>query len=211
MSDIQQVAPILTVIEDAGEYILQARSPIGKRLGSLVLGAIADATRVTYTDETGIKVFKNTAPRGQNGAQTHPPAAIPSPPETPEALPPSRPALPPSKRIFQDGAAPPAAELVEEDYRAQLAAQEAEQRALAQQEQFNSQNAVQEQPAEAEAEQPTRARKPRNLAVAGSPCGRCGGAGQIQGDSGHQGMCPVCQGKGEIQKWGTGRASRQAR
>jgi DnaJ-class molecular chaperone len=47
----------------------------------------------------------------------------------------------------------------------------------------------------------TRKREPRNLATTGKACGRCGGGGQIMGDSGYTGSCPVCMGAGQIKAW----------
>jgi hypothetical protein len=73
-------------------------------------------------------------------------------------------------------------------------------------------------PAEEEppaADQPRR--RQRNLAIAGSPCGRCNGSGvayRIDGDGGAvvdgsgqaiTGVCNVCAGTGQVKKWGRGR------
>ena len=196
MSEIQQVPPVLTVVEDGSEYIIQCSKATGKRLGALVLSSLQNATRVTYTDEMGIKVFKSN---GKPVDTLRPPAPV-VPPDAPEA-----PKLPAHQRIVQDGSAPPAPELAEEDFEAQLRQQEAEAADLARSEQFNRQQAIVEEAPAEEPEPAVRRRAPRNLDVGGSICGRCAGAGQIMAESGMTGACPVCKGKGSIQAWGRGR------
>jgi hypothetical protein len=113
-------------------------------------------------------------------------------------------------RIYQDAAAPPAPELAEAEMERLLeeAAQaEADAVRVAEDQRFQRQQAVQAgaDPVEVEAEAPAkpgpRKREPRNLATTGRPCGRCGGGGQIVGESGFQGACPVCLGQGQIKTW----------
>ena len=113
-------------------------------------------------------------------------------------------------RIYQDAAAPPAPELAEAEMERLLeeAAQaEADAARVAEDQRFQRQQAVQAgaDPVEVEAEAPAkpgpRKREPRNLATTGRPCGRCGGGGQIVGESGFQGACPVCLGQGQIKSW----------
>jgi hypothetical protein len=126
------------------------------------------------------------------------------------------PAVPPSRRepvIFQDAAAPPSPELAEAEMARLLKeVAEAEQAAaqVAEDQRYQRQQAVQAQvepsPEEAAAEAatppaPRRRREPRTLAVGGRPCGRCGGGGQIVGDSGFAGACPVCGGEGQVKAW----------
>ena len=134
--------------------------------------------------------------------------------EAPSPTPgPSDPVKIPAKRvprIYQDAAAPPAPELAEAEM-AQLLeeAAQAEKDAarVAEDQRFQRQQAVQAgaDPVEVEAAAPTKAaprkREPRNLATTGRPCGRCGGGGQIVGESGFQGACPVCLGQGQIKSW----------
>ena len=134
--------------------------------------------------------------------------------ENPSPTPgPSEPVKIPAKRkpvIFQDAAAPPAPELAEAEMDRLLAeAQQAEQEAarVAEDQRFQRQQAVQAQvePSDVPAEQPAEAAKPRRrerqLATTGRPCGRCGGGGQIQGEAGFVGACPVCHGEGQVKTW----------
>lgn len=113
-------------------------------------------------------------------------------------------------RIFQDAAAPPAPELAEAEMdRLLQEAAQAEQEAarVAEDRRFQAQQAVQagEPAAEVAAAEPAAA-KPRRrerapALTAGRPCGRCGGGGQVQGDAGFVGACPVCHGDGQVKTW----------
>jgi hypothetical protein len=209
MPEIQKVSPVLTVIEDGGEYVIQASTAIGKRLGAIILAQIPNAPRVTFVDETGVKVFKNTAQKGTS------PVSIPvqtlhasAEKEVPSPDFPSPKPIPASQRIFQDNAAPPAPELVEEEYEAVLKQEAADAAELARQEQFNRQSAVPPEPEAEKEDQPTpRKREPRDLQTNAAQCGRCEGSGQIVNDGGFSGPCPVCKGKGVMQAWGRGRQS----
>jgi hypothetical protein len=128
------------------------------------------------------------------------PVAVPAAPKTPARRKP---------QIFQDAAAPPAPELAEAEMDrllAEAAAAEQESARLAEQQRFQSQQAVQagDQSAPIEAEAPATPRKrtrERTLATTGRPCGRCGGGGQIVGEAGFTGACPVCLGQGQIKSW----------
>lgn len=114
-------------------------------------------------------------------------------------------------QIFQDAAAPPAPELAEAEMDRLLAeAQQADQdqAKVAEQQRFQSQQAVQagdqSAPAAGEAEAaaaPRKRTRERSLATTGRPCGRCGGGGQIVGEAGFTGACPVCLGQGQIKSW----------
>jgi hypothetical protein len=133
--------------------------------------------------------------------------------EVPSPTPgPSDPVVIPAKRrrpqIFQDAAAPPAPELAEAEMERLLAeAAQADQDAAkaAEDQRFQRQQAVQAQvdpvEAEATAKPAPRKREPRQLATSGRPCGRCGGGGQVVGDAGFQGACPVCHGEGQVKTW----------
>jgi hypothetical protein len=201
MSEIEQIPPVLTVIEDGGEYVIQASGPTGKRLGAIILSQLPHASRVTYMDPTGVKVFKSNGK--VDPPRPHAPVVAPSQ----EAVSPV--SVPPSRRIIQDGSAPPALELVEEDYEAQLRADEAEAAEMARQEQFNHQNAL--PPAEDEPEPESPRKRVRNINMPVNTCGRCAGAGSIMGESGMTGVCPVCKGKKVISTWGRQRVKPQAR
>jgi hypothetical protein len=145
--------------------------------------------------------------------------------EVPSPTPgPSDPVKIPAKRkpqIFQDAAAPPAPELAEAEMDrllAEAAQAELDAAKVAEEQRFQRQRAVQEgaEPEEtAQADAPRR--RQRNLNVTGSPCGRCGGSGtayRVDGDggavtdgSGHPitGVCNVCQGSGQVKRWGRGK------
>lgn len=127
---------------------------------------------------------------------------------------PSDPVKIPARRkpqIFQDAAAPPAPELAEAemDRLLQEAAQaERDQAKVAEDMRFQRQQAVQDGQDQTDPDTPTetakpatRKREPRNLATTGKACGRCGGAGQIMGEAGFTGHCPVCMGAGQIKAW----------
>lgn len=119
-------------------------------------------------------------------------------------------------QIFQDAAAPPAPELAEQQMAemiAEAAAAEKDAAAAAEQTRYQRQQAVQqgqeaadipaEDPATAAAPRPRR-REPRSLATTGRPCGRCGGGGQVVGEAGFAGACPVCHGDGSVKTWDRG-------
>ena len=123
--------------------------------------------------------------------------------------------LPPTRRkpqIFQDAAAPPAPELAEAEMARLIAEAEQGERdaaKLAEDRRFQRQQAIQagaDQPDPAvadpaEAKPTPRKREPRALATTGRPCGRCAGQGQIAGESGYSGACPVCHGEGSVKTW----------
>jgi hypothetical protein len=169
------------------------------------------------------------AGRTGEAAMGESPAPTPGPSD-PVAIPAAKPAAAaaapaPTRRkpqIFQDAAAPPAPELAEAEMArllAEAAQAEADSARVAEDQRFQRQQAVQtNDPTEEEppaAEQPRR--RQRNLAVAGSPCGRCNGSGvayRIDGDGGAvvdgsgqaiTGVCNVCAGTGQVKKWGRGR------
>jgi len=227
-NEIQQISPVLTVIADGDEYVIQVSKAVGKRLGAIILGQIPDATRVTFMDESGVKVFRNSSPKkvsGIPGKATQPaykdepdtedlPGSSESPevidsPDIPEPSHPSHSLPPASQRIFQDSSAPPAPELVEEEYQAVLRQEEIDARELARQEQLNRQNPVPKELQNAEPTEPPapRKREPRELVTDNSVCGRCEGTGQITNEAGFSGACMVCKGKGTVKAWGRGRRS----
>jgi hypothetical protein len=156
---------------------------------------------VTLVSDNDVKVF-----RAKKGSAPEPKPVEQAPDiqeQFEQTIEPERP-TPARKRIIQDGAAPPAPELVE-DYEKELARQRAESVALQDQQRFNAEDGVAEQEPEPIVEIPKRKTRERQLAVAGAACGRCAGSGQIMGEAGFQGMCPVCQGKGQIRAWGRGK------
>jgi hypothetical protein len=165
---------------------------------------------------------------GRTGEATTGELPSPTPgPSDPVAIPAAKSAAPPRRQpqIFQDAAAPPAPELAEAEMARLLEeAAQAEQDAAKVQEdrRFQAQQAVQsgapaEEVAQAEPAAATPRRRQRNLAITGSPCGRCGGSGvayRVAGDggavvdeSGHAitGVCNVCAGSGQVKRWGRGK------
>lgn len=140
---------------------------------------------------------------GRTGEQATGESPTPTPgPSDPVKIPARR-----KPQIFQDAAAPPAPELAEAEMDRLLAeAQQAEADAAkaAEDRRFQAQQAVQsgqEPPAEVAAAPTPRKREPRALATSDRPCGRCGGGGQILGEAGFQGACPVCHGEGQVKTW----------
>jgi hypothetical protein len=203
----------VTIISD-GEMKVMKRNGNGMAPGQVVKVGYEQAKAVAGRDQAiAAALASPTAPdiqdqfaadleSGRTGEQAT--GEVPSP--TPG---PSDPVKIPARRkpqIFQDAAAPPAPELAEAEMDRLLAeAQQAEQDAakVAEDQRFQRQQAVQAnvEPEEAEAKPTPRKREPRQLATSGRPCGRCGGGGQIVGEAGFQGACPVCQGQGQIKTW----------
>jgi hypothetical protein len=196
MAEITKVAPVLTVVEDNGEYVIRAQREIGEGMAKTILSQLKEASRVTYITDTDMKVFK-----ADGLAKIAAPVAKVAEPAPQE---PTRAPLA-SQRIVQDSSAPPVPELVDESYEAILRQQEQDARELSRQSQFNSQ-VPQDIIPEEEPVQETPRKRTRNIApVAGSTCGRCGGGGTVVADTGDSGSCPVCQGKGQIHTWGRGK------
>jgi hypothetical protein len=149
--------------------------------------------------------FASDLEAGLTGEQAMGESPVPTPgPSDPIKIPATR----RKPQIFQDAAAPPAPELAEAEMAQLLAeAAQAEQDAakVTEDRRFQAQQAVQagQEPADepAEAKPAPRKREPRKLATTGRPCGRCGGGGQIAGESGFSGACPVCHGEGQVKTW----------
>ena len=205
MANPTQVPSILTVIEDGTEYIIRAVSERGKQLARTVTTLLPEATKITLVTDTDVKVFKNEI--NKVPPLKKPVLVISQSEESPdsqeediEEISAASP-IPASKRIIQDLNAPPSAELVEEDYEAELRRQEAEAANIQKIEKLNKQSAIPSQTEELPEEAP-RVRKKQNIpAVSGSECGRCGGAGVLlAGDV--EVPCNVCKGKGTVQAWG---------
>jgi hypothetical protein len=249
---IESVKPILTVIDDEGDLIINSTGPRGKAMVQAVLALANSARKISVISDGDMKVMKRQAGAGQPAqlpqtaaeyaAKQSAPSA-PAPPdiqdqfaadlesgatgeqatgEIPTPTPgPSDPVIIPAKRrdgtgtrrkpqIFQDAAAPPAPELALAEMDRLIAeAEQAErdQAKIAEDRRFQAQQAVQAGQEPAVPTEPTevkaapRKREPRNLATTGRPCGRCAGAGQIVGEAGFQGVCPVCHGEGQVKTW----------
>ena len=200
MSEIEQIKPALSVILDADSHdaVVQSIGPVAKQMLSAILPLLSSSPRVTVISDGDMKVFRN-----KNGA---PGKSVPLPPPTPPSEPAQEtPASPFPKsareRIQQDSAAPPAPELADE-YMEELRKQQQEESQLREQQKFNSQDALPQEEEPSEPAPSVRRRKERNLAIANSVCGRCGGGGQVMGEAGFEGMCPVCSGSGQAKSWG---------
>lgn len=156
------------------------------------------------TDSDIQEQFSADIEAGRTGEQATGEQPVPTPgPNDPVKVPTRR-----RPQIFQDAAAPPAPELAEAEMSRLLeeAAQAERESARVQEGQrYQAQQAVQAQAdpvedASVEAPKP-RKREPRALATTGRACGRCGGGGQIQGEAGFVGACPVCHGEGQVKTW----------
>jgi hypothetical protein len=144
---------------------------------------------------------------GRTGEQATGESPTPTPgPSDPVKIPARR-----KPQIFQDAAAPPAPELAEAEMDrllAEAAQADIDAAKVAEDQRFQRQQAVQAggEPAQVEpvaepAAAAPRKREPRQLATSGRACGRCGGGGQIQGEAGFVGSCPVCHGEGQVKTW----------
>jgi hypothetical protein len=246
--EIESVKPVLTVILDDGDFIINSTGPIGKAMSQVVLSLAASAKKVTVIADGEMRVMKRngagaaasviaekiTLPAskripvdlsvdlgddiqdqfaadlesGVTGERATGEQPSPTPgPSDPVAIPVAKP-VSRKPRIFQDQAAPPAPELAEAEMDRLLAeAQQAEADAAkaAEDRRYQAQQAVQtgqeieEVPAEVPA--PRKRTRERSLATTGRPCGRCAGSGQIVGEAGFQGACPVCHGEGQVKTW----------
>ncbi|HUD73456.1 MAG TPA: hypothetical protein VMQ76_00175 [Terracidiphilus sp.] len=217
---VQSVLPMLssakrvTIITD-GEMRVMKRNGSGAESDLMAKGA-ASAERarkaLAFNEDPDIQdQFAADLESGVTGEQ----ATGESPAPTPG---PSDPVVIPAKRrdgtgirrkpqIFQDAAAPPAPELALAEMDKLIAEAEQAEKDKAKEvedRRFQNQQAIQagQEPVEpTEARTSPRKREPRNLATTGRPCGRCAGVGQIVGEAGFQGMCPVCHGEGQVKTW----------
>lgn len=182
MSEPVQLAPMLAVYEDDGEFTVRVSdSPLAKSVSPQVIKAIGEATgarKLTLVTPTDTKVFKF----GAKVSSPRTPSVI-AQPATPE------PAKSPPQQVA-DPSAPPSAEMAE--YEAEMAQAAATQRAIE-----AENNKVVEFKTEEQEPKP-RKRTPRPTGTPSS-CGRCSGTGAIDGG----GTCPVCRGQGSVAKWGT--------
>ena len=221
----QAVLPLLnsakrvTIITDGEMKVMKRQAGADNQAQLSPEMAAMQAARNQSTPAQSVKLAELSAPdvqdqfvddlaAGRTGEVATGEVPAPTPgPSDPVAIPAPKKRKP---QIFQDAAAPPAPELAEAEMAAILAeAQQAEQDAakVAEDQRFQRQQAVQAgaDPAEAAAEEPAaakpRARRERQLATTGRPCGRCGGGGQIQGEAGFVGACPVCHGEGQVKTW----------
>lgn len=153
--------------------------------------------------------FVNDLNAGRTGEKANGESPTPTPgPSDPVQIPNKR-----KPQIFQDAAAPLSPELAEaemERLMQEVAQAEQDAAKVAEDQRFQRQQAVQAavEPSDVPAEQVAEAAKPRKrerqLATTGKPCGRCGGGGQVMGEAGYTGACPVCLGAGQVKSWDRG-------
>ena len=214
----------VTIIAD-GETKVMKRNPAAENGAAWKPNTpIASGTRIALPDGSVAVPAAPTPPdiqdqfaadleSGATGEAAMGESPSPTPgPSDPVAVP-AAPKAPPRRKpvIYQDAAAPPAPELAVAEMERLLeeAAQaERDQVATAEQQRAQSQQAVQsgDQSVPTEVEQeavaaPRKRTRERSLATTGRPCGRCGGGGQIQGEAGFVGACPVCHGEGQVKTW----------
>lgn len=224
MNDPVQLAPLLAIYEDEGDYTIRvAAGARAKALSSplvKIIGELGDARKLTFITPLDTRVFRLGGKNGHQGS-----AALGNPDAGGEGgesrraveaeagpvhqVPTRRPAR---DRISQDPAAPPSPELVEEleaDEATRYAAealreeQEAVREQRAQQRLMAQEAAPPDTPAPDLPEVPARrARQPRQQPVPNSSCGRCVGSGMLDGG----GQCPVCRGTGQVAVWGSKRS-----
>jgi hypothetical protein len=189
MSNPTQLAPMIALYEDEGDFTLRVSDSTLAKSTSVALlkeiGAAHGARKLTLITPTDTKVFKFTA-GAVNGTSPAPSPAATAAPTAARPIPPAQ---------AQDQSAPPSPELVE--YEAEIA--EAT-RVQAEIDRENGKAVKFDEPTPEPAPARKRERAPR---PAGTPtsCGRCSGAGTIQGG----GTCPVCKGAGSVAKWGAGK------
>ena len=206
-----QLTPTLAIFEDDGEFTVRVNdSPLAKSLTPALLKAIGDATdarKLTLLTPTDTKIFRLNGPdRGKTESASSPSPKTESRGLQSDAAP--KESIPnPLRRISQDQSAPPAPELAEEaidEYdRAMEEARKAEEEQR-EMERLNRQNVDLPEPepdAAPDRPAPRKRDRSRPAPAPTSTCGRCGGAGMLGGG----GACPVCQGRGQIAKWGSRR------
>lgn len=190
MNDPVQIAPLLSVFSDDGEFTLRVDgSELSKLLTPQITAAIGQtskARKLTLLTPTDTKIFKF------NGNQAPLPGpAIPSTDRVTITT-------PPKPSIVQDFSAPPspeiAAEAVDEFDRTIAEQQKAEQE-MRQAERFAKADPGLEQE---EVPAPRKRAKERPTPLSSTTCGRCSGAGVLDGG----GTCPVCQGQRAIPHYG---------
>ena len=181
MSEPVQVVPFLTACVDEGEFTLRVDdSALAKTVAPLLLKAIGEAEgarKLTLVTPSDLKVYRF------NGKPSAP-QPVPQPAEKP----------PPHVMLSQDHGAPPAPEIA--DYERQMAEAARLERLMAQQ---NSEvvEFPQGEPKPTAKKPPAGKKEPVSQAPV-SACGRCRGAGMLEGGS----ACPVCQGRGVITRFG---------
>jgi hypothetical protein len=221
MSEPVQLAPLLAIYEDDGDYTIRvgdgahARSlsqPLVKLIGDL-----GGARKLTFITPMDTRVFKlggsnGSSANGQENSSANGELRGHEPVQYERTEPRPLPPRPVRERISQDWAAPPSPELVAELEQDEAGREAAEALRQEQQDALEvraQQRLMAQEPTPADTPPPEipeppqrRQRQPRQSPVANATCGRCQGAKIIEGG----GTCPVCRGEGSTYKWGTKRA-----
>ncbi len=178
MSAPIQIVPTLTLLEDDGEFTVRVggqENAAGLAQAIVPLLAKLGARKLLLITPMDTKVFKFDSPSSGNGVAS---------------------AAPPVRKVIADQGAPPTAEAADAEYeRYQAEEQETERVA---EEQARVAGDDPNLPAEELSEPIVRERKKARVLPTQNPCGRCAGAGALEGG----GPCPVCKGTGKIAQWG---------
>ena len=175
MSVPTQIVPTLTILEDEGEFTVRVggqdnAAGLAQAIVPLLAKLGAKKLLIITPMDTKVYKFDAQAPKPQeSGVQSAP-----------------------SRRVIADAGAPPTAEAADEEYqRYQREEAEAERLAAEQAATAGADPGIESEPV-------TRKNTRARVLPTQNPCGRCQGAGTLDGG----GACPVCHGKGQIAQWG---------
>lgn len=214
-----QLAPLLSLYADEGDFTLRLDgSPLAQKVGPEIIRLLSGngGRRLTILTPTDTKIFKlNGATHASFPSAPAPSATSPIDSEVEDSSIPEptdqthpRPRVPAKTRIQQDMSAPPSPELAEEEAEEiqRIRAEEREAERLRKEMEAANRADPNLPPLPTEEEEEAaqaprvrrRASRPEPSTAAETPCGRCFGAGQLDGG----GACPVCHGKGSHQLYG---------
>jgi hypothetical protein len=195
MNDPVQLAPLLAIYEDEGEYTLRVSdSSLAKQLSSTITRSIGEnggARKLVLITPTDTKVFKFGPKNPSAKIQSEPYESKVGQMSQRDMI---RPEPPPQ---IADASAPPSPELAA--YEAEIAESDRLQREIDRENRKSVDLPVSEEPAEDASAPKTRKRTPRPQSnTIPTACGRCQGHGAIEGGGG----CPVCRGSGSVSHYG---------
>jgi hypothetical protein len=121
MSEIESIKPILTVVDDEGDWIINSTGPVGKQAAQIILPLAAGAKKVTIICDSEMKVMRRN-PAAENQAL---PTGKPNGQAAPTPPPPRRPSSPLADQ--------PAAPDVQDQFAADLAAGRTGEQAMGEQ------------------------------------------------------------------------------
>lgn len=194
-----QIIPQITLLEDDGDITIRVgeakwASELGQAIIKMVttMGVGKKVLIITPTDTRGFRLSPTVSADTVLRKQQEDAAAIAIPGN--EAAENPIQALRPSQKISQDFTAPLSPELV-----AELKAQEEAERELeAQQRELSQDAAPVGEDEDEKVPAPRKRGRPKITELKPlQDCGRCGGAGALEGG----GACPVCRGKGQLAKY----------